>query len=173
MKIHLQRVRREPFRFAETLEVSAELLERDEVVALGPVSWSGKVVWADPGYYLTGRLEYEQTLSCDRCLEPITERRRSDVEVLLLVDEPRPMDGEHELSEEDLGILHLDDEVFDTWALVVEQLQLDVPMKPVCRPDCKGLCPVCGTDRNAGDCGCDTRTVDPRWAALEKLRPEN
>lgn len=173
MKIHLQRVRREPFRFAETLDVSPKMLERDEVLAIGPVEWSGKVVWADPGYYLTGRLEYDQTLSCDRCLEPITERRLSDVEVLLLVDAPRPMSGEHELSEEDLGILHLDDEVFDTWPLVVEQLQLDVPMKPVCRPDCKGLCPVCGADRNAGDCGCDTRTVDPRWAALEKLRSEN
>jgi hypothetical protein len=69
-----------------------------------------------------------------------------------------------------VGVLHLDEEVLDTEPLLVEQLHLAVPMKPVCRPDCKGLCPHCGADRNRGECDCRETDVDPRWAALAKLR---
>jgi uncharacterized protein len=44
---------------------------------------------------------------------------------------------------------------------------LSLPSSPVCRPDCKGLCPHCGQDLNEGSCDCHTEAVDPRWAALK------
>jgi DUF177 domain-containing protein len=53
--------------------------------------------------------------------------------------------------------------------VVREQLLLALPSYPVCQESCKGLCPVCGTNLNERDCGCDRRVPDPRWAALEKL----
>jgi uncharacterized protein len=172
MRIHLDRIRRErrPFTWEETVEVAPQALGRDEVVALSPVRWRGRIVWADPGFFLTARLEVEQTLTCDRCLEPITTPAAEEVELLLLVDEPRQLEGERELKDEELGILHLDDEMLETEPLMIEALQLAVPMKPVCRPDCKGLCPHCGSDRNRVSCECEVVTVDPRWAALEKLK---
>lgn len=53
--------------------------------------------------------------------------------------------------------------------VVREQLLLALPGYPVCQESCKGLCPVCGTNLNERDCGCDRRVPDPRWAALEKF----
>jgi uncharacterized protein len=46
-----------------------------------------------------------------------------------------------------------------------------MPMKPLCRPDCKGLCPECGTDRNTRTCSCTQRRLDPRWSALSQVGP--
>ena len=74
-----------------------------------------------------------------------------------------------ELSVEDLDLTIFDGEVIDVDALVAEELLLAVPDHLVCRDDCKGICPVCGADRNVADCGCDTAEVDPRWAGLKEL----
>ena len=53
-----------------------------------------------------------------------------------------------------------------------EQILLAVPPSPVCDEECKGLCPTCGKDLNAGDCGCEKTTIDPRWAALKSIQLE-
>jgi DUF177 domain-containing protein len=170
MRIWLDQVREEPFNWDETQNVSLESLERPELLSLGPVRWKGQVSFADPGYYLKARLSYEQTLSCDRCLKPIAERSEPEVELMVVVERPRSIAGEHELKEDELGVLTVEGEILETDPILLEQLQLNVPMKPLCRPDCQGLCPVCGADRNAGGCSCEESTVDPRWAALAALK---
>lgn len=53
-----------------------------------------------------------------------------------------------------------------------EQILLAVPPPPLCEEACKGLCPTCGKDLNAGDCGCPKTTLDPRWAALKSIQLE-
>jgi uncharacterized protein len=170
MQIWLDQVRDEPFNWDETQSVSPEILDRPELLDLGPVSWRGQVVYADPGYFLRARLSYEQTLSCNRCLKPIVERAQSDVELMILVERGPEAGGEHALHEQDLGILYLQDELLETDPILIEQLQLNIPMKPLCREDCQGLCPVCGADRNTGACSCEESTTDPRWAALAALK---
>jgi uncharacterized protein len=52
-----------------------------------------------------------------------------------------------------------------------EAVVLGLPLAPLCRPDCKGLCPTCGAELNRGPCGCPPPATDPRWAALDALRP--
>ncbi len=168
MQIWLDQVREEPFNWEETKSIAPETLP--ELTALGPVWWKGQVVFADPGYYLRARLSYEQTLSCDRCLKPIVELAVSDVELLILVEHDPRAAGEHELQERDLGVLHLKGDVLETDPLLQEQLQLNIPMKPLCRPDCQGLCPVCGADRTEAACSCEERSEDPRWATLAALK---
>jgi uncharacterized protein len=170
MQIWLDQVREEPFNWDETQSVSPEALERPELLDLGPVAWRGQVVFADPGYFLRARLSYEQTLSCNRCLKPIVDRVASEVELMILVERRPEAGGEHALHEKDLGVLHLEDERLDTDPILIEQLQLNIPMKPLCRADCKGLCPICGIDRNAGTCACEESGADPRWAALAALK---
>ena len=53
--------------------------------------------------------------------------------------------------------------------MVRDAVALELPMAPLCRPDCKGLCPICGGDRNVEDCRCEP-PPDPRWASLDALR---
>jgi len=170
MRIWLDQVRDEPFDWDETQNVSLESLERPELLSLGPVRWRGQVVFADPGYYLKARLSYEQTLSCNRCLQPIVEHAEPEIELMIVVERPRATGGEHELKEDELGVLTVDEEILETDPILLEQLQLNVPMKPLCQPDCQGLCPVCGADRNAGECSCEESTMDPRWASLAALK---
>ena len=61
-------------------------------------------------------------------------------------------------------------DLLDLEPMVREILLLDAPAVPLCRTECAGLCPVCGTDRNSGPCSCDNEVSDPRWAALDQLR---
>ena len=170
MRIWLDQVREEPYNWDETQSVSLESLERPELLSLGPVQWRGQVVFADPGYYLKARLSYEQTLSCNRCLKPIVEQTGADVELMIMVEDGPGGGGEHELRERDLGTLYLDEEVLQTDPILLEQLQLNIPMKPLCREDCKGICPTCGADLNLGPCSCEEKSVDPRWAGLAALK---
>ena len=168
MKINLDRLGDEPLDWSETLEVEPEALGGAELVRVGPVRCEGKVSAASPGFLLRGRLSYEQELSCFRCLRPVVEPVSSRLEILALVEEAKPA-GDRELEEGELGVLHLEEPILDTEPLITEQLQLNVPMKPLCRPECEGLCSQCGTDLNEGPCSCEPEE-DPRWAALKALK---
>jgi uncharacterized protein len=81
--------------------------------------------------------------------------------------------GEHELREEDVNVLEIPDETLDLDPILLEQLQLNIPMRALCRPECQGLCPVCGGNRNEAPCDCRQHDVDPRWAALAHLRGDD
>jgi uncharacterized protein len=171
MRIRLDDVRREPFSWSESVEIAAESLQREELAALSPVAWRGRITYADPGFHLRARAKYEQTLRCDRCLGEYTEPVESELELMVLEHTEREEEeGERELSEEDLGLVYAEGGVLDTRPMLVEQLQLNVPMRPLCREACQGLCPVCGANRNAQECDCKVETVDPRWAGLAELR---
>ena len=61
-------------------------------------------------------------------------------------------------------------EQIDLVPMVRENLLLDAPLAPLCRPDCAGLCPTCGVDHNDVDCDCAPTSVDPRWDALSQLK---
>ena len=61
-------------------------------------------------------------------------------------------------------------DLLDLEPMVRELLLLDAPGAPLCRPECRGLCPVCGADLNTATCTCSTEVSDPRWAALDALR---
>src|SRR5579864_4174880 len=182
MRIWLDQVREEPFSWDETESIAATALERPELLALGPVGWRGDVVYVDPGYLLRGKLSYDQTLACIRCLKPHAVNTTADVELLVVVEahhkktqkpqRPGAAEDESELAEGDLDTLVVTEEILDTRPIVLEQLQLNIPMKPLCRPDCRGLCPRCGADLNerGGECSCAEPQTDPRWAALAALK---
>lgn len=170
MQIWLEQVQDEPFNWDETQSIAKETLERPELLDLGPVTWHGQVVYADPGYFLRAHLSYEQSLSCNRCLKPIVDHAEADVEMMILVERHPPPGGEHALHEQDLGLMYVAEETLETDPILIEQLQLNVPMKPLCREDCQGLCPVCGADKNDGACSCAEAATDPRWAALAALK---
>lgn len=169
MLIRLDKVRDEPFRWQETLEIAVAELDRPELLALAPVAWSGEVIHVAPDFQLHGDYHYVQTVACSRCLCPVELPVAGSLDLMVVIGKPEDDPGEHQLHLGDLDRLHVPDEQLETFPLLVEQLQLEVPMRPLCRPDCQGLCPECGADRNAGPCGC-RREADPRWAALAALR---
>ena len=63
----------------------------------------------------------------------------------------------------------LEGDAIDVDEVTKEQILLAVPTRSLCNDDCKGFCPTCGADKNAGECGCEAKEIDPRWAALKNL----
>lgn len=111
------------------------------------------------GVHVSGSVEAAVTLRCRRCLREIHERRRVDVDELASYP-GEERDDAYPIAERriDLGPMMRD--------VVVGQL----PTDPLCRTDCRGLCPVCGRDRNEADCGHDDGPQDVRWGPLAELR---
>jgi uncharacterized protein len=72
---------------------------------------------------------------------------------------------------DDLDLFPYSGEEVDLAPLLREQIILAVPYAPLCSDACRGLCVVCGIDRNTGTCTCDPTPIDPRWLALKILKP--
>jgi uncharacterized protein len=154
------------------LKIEAELINLDdEIVSLSkPLHLSGllkkKLVQVDVEGKISGRIE----LICSRCLENSAINIENNFNVAFVTDEYFTTETEAELNEEDLDVSLYDGETIDLIELAREQVLLEVPTHFVCKTDCKGLCPKCGTNLNNQTCNCDTKEIDPRWAALKKLK---
>lgn len=170
MRIRLDQILDEPFLWEESLSIPAAEVEREELVDLGEVALRGEIRRTEPGLLLKGRVRYGQTLTCDRCLAPFSVPVDSLIELWIQPERQDDVAPDRELEEADFGVLYVAGEVLDTAPLLREQLQLNIPMKPLCRPDCLGLCPQCGADLNQGACRCAGAGPDPRWSALADLR---
>ncbi len=170
MIVSLDQVRLEPVRWQETSHIAAAALDRPELVGLSPIEWQGSLTFNDPGFLLQGDLSYRQTLLCTRCLKEFEEPAVSDLRLLVEAGGVAGAPGERQLDEDELGVVTVTGEELDTEPLILEQVLLNLPMKPLCRPDCKGLCPRCGADRNVEACGCEVETTDPRWSGLAELK---
>ncbi|HEY8490406.1 MAG TPA: DUF177 domain-containing protein [Dehalococcoidia bacterium] len=108
--------------------------------------------------------------ACSRCLRDVEYPVRLDIEeeYVPTID---PVTGVRLPEPEDPEAFRIDQRHhLDLSEAVREYLVAAEAMQPLCRPDCAGLCPVCGADRNVDRCGCEVQTPDPRWAALARLR---
>ena len=115
--------------------------------------------------YVIGEAKGEVVLQCGRCLAEY--RHRLDAELNISFMEKEEGAEEDEDREE---INSYDGESVDLYPHVRDQLLLLMPIKPLCREECKGLCPKCGQDLNAKDCGCPRMEVDDRFSVLAKLK---
>jgi len=119
-----------------------------------------ELAWVTDGLLATGTLRAPWSGDCRRCLKPVTgELAVAFCELF----EESPRDGESYQ-------LRLD--TIDVTPLVREAILLELPLAPLCAADCQGLCPTCGADLNQGPCQCAAMSGDPRWAALDALRPQ-
>jgi uncharacterized protein len=157
-------------------ELEESGLRIDDVAALGPVftdpAWRLEAVALEvepdgSDVFVRGRLKATGEQTCGRCLEVFPARIDAPVDVRLV---PKPAGADNvELGADDLDVDFYENDELDVTRLVANEATLALPMKPLCREDCRGLCPVCGANRNVAPCTCDTRPPDPRLAALRDL----
>jgi len=157
-------------------ELEEQGLRIDDVAALGAVfadpSWRLESVVLDiqpdgTEVLVQGRLKATVDQTCGRCLEAFAARVDAPVDVRIL---PKPAGHDSvELGADDLDTDFYDNDELDVARVVVNEATLALPMKPLCREDCRGLCPTCGANRNTAPCTCDPRPPDPRLAALRDL----
>ena len=137
----------------------------------GPVRLAFAIHRDGESYRLRGGLATVLGLACSRCLARYEMPVAVDLDVLYLPQRANAGEGDFEIADGDLSTAFYRDEELDLGHLIREQLQLAVPMKPLCRASCRGLCTVCGIDRNSERCDCETEWRDPRLEALRAFRP--
>ncbi len=114
------------------------------------------------GVLVTGDVATMVDASCARCLREVNEEISLEV-VELFVGEG------HEVPDED-EVYEVEGFEIDLEPMLRDAVTLALPLNPLCRSDCKGLCAHCGKDLNEGPCSCRQEEIDPRWAALSELR---
>ncbi len=172
------------------LKVALDNLERAEVVldrcglprdwgvsvphglCQGPItvhavlSKSGEIVLAH------GWVSGSMRQTCDRCLKDFDMAFKSFFEVHF-TQETGEEETEKELKEEDVDHVLFSGDVIDLTEQIRQAVELGVPMRALCREDCRGICAGCGVDLNLGSCRCSDPPGDDRWAVLKKFKPQN
>ena len=138
---------------ALAIEGSAELLDRDGSRTIR----------------VRGRLEARLQNECSRCLEPLSLELDGPVDLYFYPADTLEGGVETSISAQEVDIGFYEGSGLALSDAVQEQVSLWLPMRSLCREDCRGLCPVCGVNRNRQECSCGERVADPRWEALRSL----
>ncbi len=170
-RIDLTSADTEPLEFSERVAPPAGVGGED-VVSLAEATIAGKVERTSRGFLVTGWVEAAARLRCVRCLEEFALGLHESMEVELLPLTTAPREEETQLGRADLDTRFYAEPVVDLAELAAEQIELALPMKPVCSPSCHGLCPRCGANLNVEVCGCPVE-AESRWSALADWRPSN
>lgn len=137
--------------------------------------------------FARGHLSGWVEVACSRCVGPVRVAVEEPLHVTFMPAARVPKDGDEDDkpaeaggtdvdaspdddASDDLDLYPYQGEEVDLEPLLREQIVLAVPFAPLCSESCRGLCPVCGIDRNSGTCTCEAAPPDPRWSMLKNLK---
>ncbi|HEV2136543.1 MAG TPA: DUF177 domain-containing protein [Terracidiphilus sp.] len=178
MEFIVNELEREPVEF--DLELAPGPIDfGDQAEQEGPLATSGRAEVLHehrgpkeiiPDIRLRGKFAGRLQVPCARCVEPVQVPLAADFDLIF-----RPIGadaGAPERSitapETEIGYYQKDSLLLED--VLREQVLLSLPVRTLCKPDCKGLCPRCGANRNNQTCTCEEGPADPRWEALAGLR---
>jgi len=137
-----------------------------------PVSGVVELLRTKAGVLVRAHLSLKEPEACSRCLKPLQEtidiEFEEEFQTIVDLQSGKPVEDGNDEDDFLIDENHL----LDLTEAVRQYREASAEMQPLCRPDCKGLCPRCGQDLNLGECGCSAGLVDDRWAALRGLRSE-
>jgi uncharacterized protein len=168
MILDLSHIRQPESEVSRRYEPQAFAGRANQFHVVAPVTLDLRVHKDRGRFRLIGKVSTELELSCSRCLEPFRLPVNAAFDVRYLPQSENTGE-EREIEEDDLTDAFYRDETIDLGQLMEEQFYLALPMKPLCREGCKGLCPGCGTNWNDASCECQVRWEDPRLAGLKAL----
>ena len=169
MRIELESLEGGKGRFAHDYGPGELVFEYALLILVVPPNFSGVVGVEVYRFNVHGRVTGRIQLECDRCLKPVELPVDSKFKLEYVTPKEYEKLQAGDLTEEELDLATFDGESIDVDALVTEELLLAAPDHLVCDDACKGMCPVCGVNKNVADCTCETKEIDPRWAGLKDL----
>ncbi|MGE0133269.1 MAG: DUF177 domain-containing protein [Blastocatellales bacterium] len=133
---------------------------------------AGRATRAGHDMRLRGEIKASISAPCDRCLNEVAIPVEIPFDLFYAPADPGAGHaGEHELRERDLDFAVYENDQIDLDELILEQLELSLPSRVLCREECLGLCPQCGSDLNVEQCACKPE-IDSRWQVLADLKAE-
>lgn len=169
MQIEVDRLKELGGRFSQSYEVGGLLLDDQDIQLAEPAEVHGRVRRSGNEVELRGEVRTRVQVGCSRCLKPVELPIHSEFDERFVPAVSWRAEEQHELQAEDLNLAVFDGAAIELDDLVREEILLAVPTRVLCREDCKGLCPLCGIDRNAGSCRCEIVDGDGRWQELKNL----
>ncbi len=152
----------------------------EELQLQGEVSFDGSIVVAGRVQRVAELVEVEgvvQTaarMPCGRCLEDVSLPLDARFCVTFSRELPEIVDEEDgaelELSAEEMGLIPFSGDEIDLREAIQEQVVMALPLRPLCRPDCLGLCPQCGADLNREKCGCEAPVFNSKLGSLREFK---
>jgi DUF177 domain-containing protein len=150
------------------------LQENDACVFKGPLTVTLRVRPTAGMFQVDGHLRGMASLICGRCLAPVDTPLNSTFRLsfarTIPGDDTDVSSETHELQAEELGVVLFEGDAIDFRDVIQEQVIMAIPMQPLCRTECRGLCARCGANLNDGPCDCSQNDVDPRLAILKTLK---
>jgi len=172
LSLDLGKIRTAQERF-ERVYAPEQFGKDEEFTVVAPIALAFDIFKDKQQYRLVGRVQTMLELPCGRCLEPFTTPVDQAFDLRYHPHTLNTGEGERELEEDDLTTAFYEHDEIDLGHLMREQFYLSLPMKPLCREDCRGLCVVCGTNLNRDTCSCKPAWEDPRLDALRNLRAKH
>lgn len=162
---------KEPIGATRDYDVVAPMrdLVPEEVTDATPLRGHVHLLRTDRGILVEGQLRGNVVVPCSRCLADVTAPVTVQVEDIFQPTVDVVRGTFIQVDEDDTALLINEQHILDLSEVLRQSLLLAVPMQPLCRPDCAGLCPTCGQDLNEGACECDSAGTDLRWADLGSL----
>ena len=178
MEFKVSELEREPIDF--DLELAPGVVDLgEEAEQVGPLATAGRAevlhehrgpkdIVAD--IRLKGSFAGKFQVPCARCVEPVEIPLSAEFDLIF-----RPAEADSEAPERSITAPETEIGYYEGDSLLLEdvlreQVLLSLPVRTLCKPDCKGLCPHCGENRNLNECTCAEKETDPKWAALGELR---
>ncbi len=117
-----------------------------------------------------GELRTRLEIPCARCLDPVTEEIHREFDLYYRPLKTVANQDVVRLDDEEAEVGFYDGDGIFLADILAEQVNLAIPMKVICRSDCRGLCAHCGVNLNHEECHCQTRSADPRLAPLARVK---
>jgi uncharacterized protein len=169
MKVELKEIESFPAELSLTALPEELDFELAEVRLTEGVGVDISIQQTDTEYFVNGDCSATAEIDCARCLENAQIELHGDI-TLVAIRATSDKSSDFEADEENI---QLDvNEVLTLNDPVRQALISEIPLKPLCREDCKGLCPVCGSNRNEESCSCESEVQDNRWDALRDVADE-
>jgi uncharacterized protein len=169
MRIELASLEDGKGKFAYEYTPGELIIDDERLRVVDPPRVTGEIYQGPAEVWVNGRVTGKVQLDCDRCLKAVEFPVDSKFKLEYVTASEYEARQAGDLSEEDMSLSVYDGEAIDVDALVSEELLLAAPDHVLCSDACKGICPECGADRNAVNCGCETKETDPRWLGLKEL----
>ena len=170
LKYQREHIRPEGITLEGVVEPQSHETDLGDVTSSSPIAYTIHLSRSGTTVFVKGAVTATVELPCSRCLESFDFPLTSEFSFSLVPEASEPGPCEKELQTEDLETDFYDGETIDVRKIVHNNVLLGLPIKPLCRDDCSGLCPVCGTNRNLARCTCSTdEPGDPRLARLKEF----